>query len=171
MKGFVQIYTGHGKGKTTAAFGLALRAAGHGMSVFIGQFMKGVSYGELETVKAIPLIEVMQFGEEHCIRKEDVTEDYRKITNEGLEICFEKMSSGAYDMIILDEINVAVWFGLVEEQQVLDFIARRPAHVELILTGRYAPQLLIEQADLVTEMKCMKHYFDLGIQAREGIEM
>ena len=170
MQGYIQIYTGNGKGKTTAAIGLAIRAAGHNKHCFIGQFMKGREYGEIKTLRKIPQIEIEQFGISKCITKEEVTEEYKKKSKKALQKCVSKMLSGKYEIIVLDEINVAVWFGLITEKDVLDLIEKKPENVELILTGRYAPESIIEKADLVTEMKNIKHYYDKGVNARDGIE-
>lgn len=170
MKGYLQVYTGDGKGKTTAAMGLAIRAAGSGKKSYIGQFMKGQKYGESQFFEKIEPIEIEQFGESRCIRKEEVSDEYKSKTKAGLLRCREKMLTGDYDLVILDEINVSIWFGLIDEKDVLDFIKDRPDNVELIFTGRYAPETVIEKADLVTEMRCIKHYFDKGVNAREGIE-
>ncbi len=170
-KGYVHVYTGDGKGKTTAAIGLAIRAAGHGMKSYIGQFMKGMHYGELDALKAIPLITIEQYGGDCCLRKEDVTELDVKRAKEGLIRSKTAMHSGDYDLLILDEINVTIWFELLNVSEVLPLLYERPAHLELIFTGRRAPQAFIDQADLVTEVKNVKHYFDKGILARKGIEM
>lgn len=170
-RGYVHIYTGNGKGKTTAALGLALRAAGHGMCTYIGQFMKGQAYGEIKALKDNPYITINQFADDQClIRKEDVNEKHVKQAHEGLQRCREAMLSGQFQLVILDEVNVAIWFGLLQEEQVLEFLEKRPENVELVFTGRYAPECLIERADLVTEMRCVKHYYDQGVSARDGIE-
>ncbi len=166
----VQLYTGDGKGKTTAAFGLALRVAGHGQRVFIAQFMKGRPYGELQAVSAIPNIEVAQFGWDTCIHREDVSEFHIQRTREGLETCERMVASGRYFLLVLDEILIAQWFGLVGLEEVSDFISRHRHQAELLLTGRRAAPELIELADLVTDMSCVKHPFDSGVSAREGIE-
>lgn len=171
QKGYVHIYTGDGKGKTTAAIGLAVRAAGHGMKTYIGQFMKGMHYGELDALKAIPLITIEQFGGNCCIRKEDVTERDVKQARAGLLRAKAALQSGDYDLIVLDEVNVAIWFELLSVSDVMPLILERPAHIELILTGRRAPQAFIEHGDLVTEFINVRHYFDKGILARKGIEM
>jgi cob(I)alamin adenosyltransferase len=169
-RGYIQIYTGDGKGKTTAAIGLALRASGHGMKTYIGQFMKGQYYGELTPLRDNPLIEVEQYGDEGCFRKEEVTPQHIAHAHEGLQRAAQAMASGRYDIVILDEINVAIWFELISEQEVLQLLERRPAHLELVLTGRRAPRSLIEKADLVTEMQEVKHYYTQGVEARDGIE-
>jgi cob(I)alamin adenosyltransferase len=132
--------------------------------------MKGREYGELKTLRKIPQIELEQFGISKCITKEEVSEEYKKKSKKALEKCKSKMLSGKYEIIILDEINVSIWFGLIKEKDVLDLIEKKPENVELILTGRYAPESIIEKADLVTEMKNIKHYYDNGVNARDGIE-
>lgn len=170
QKGMIQIYTGDGKGKTTAALGLALRAAGHGMKTFIGQFMKGQVYGELRALQDFPLIAIEQFGGNKCIRREEVTDRDRQRAEQGLQRCLEVMQSGNFNIIVLDEILVALWFGLVSLETVLHLVDNKPAAVELILTGRRAPQELIDRADLVTEMRQVKHYYQQGVPARKGIE-
>ncbi len=170
MKGYIQIYTGTGKGKTTAAIGLSIRASGRKKRTYIGQFMKGQKYGELFALKDNPYIDMEQFGIGKCIRKEEVTPEYMGKTKKALDKCKEVILSGSYDIVILDEINVAIWFGLANEKDVLEILNDKPKKLELILTGRYASQALIDKADLVTEMKCIKHYYDIGVNAREGIE-
>ena len=169
--GQIQVYTGNGKGKTTAALGLALRAAGHGMKTYIGQYMKGMPYGELAALRHFPLITVEQYGSSCCIRKAEVTPAHIAQAQRGLDRAREAMLSGAYAIIVLDEINVAVWFGLLEVSQVLTFVDQRPEPVELVLTGRRAPRALMERADLVTECRNLRHYFDSGVAARKGFEM
>ena len=169
-KGYVQVYTGDGKGKTTAALGLALRASGYGMHTYVGQFMKGQHYGELDALRDHPFITLEQHGDPHCIRREEVTPEHVAQARQGLERAREAMISGKYDIIVLDEVNVAIWFGLLTVKEVLAFLDQKPAHVEVILTGRRAPQELIDRADLVTEMREVKHYYAQGMPAREGIE-
>jgi len=171
-KGYVQVYTGDGKGKTTAALGLALRAAGHGMRTYIGQFMKGQRYGELEALRDHPLITIEQYGDVRCIHREEVTPEHIAQAHRGLERAREAMLGlvGRYDIVVLDEINVTIWFGLLSVEQALAFLDQKPEHVEVILTGRRAPQELIERADLVTEMREVKHYYQQGVMARDGIE-
>jgi cob(I)alamin adenosyltransferase len=169
-KGYVQVYTGDGKGKTTAALGLALRASGRGMRTYIGQFMKGQHYGELDALRDHPHITIEQYGDVRCIRREEVTPDHVAQAHRGLARAREAMLSGEYDVVVLDEINVTVWFGLLDVAEVLAFLDERPERVEVVLTGRRAPQELIERADLVTEMREVKHYYEQGVLAREGIE-
>jgi cob(I)alamin adenosyltransferase len=169
-QGFVQVYTGDGKGKTTAAVGLAVRAAGHGIPTYIGQFMKGQTYGELIALRDHPYITIEQFGTTRCMRRDQVTGQDRSRAQKGLKRALESMLSGRYGIIVLDEINVAVWFRLVPEAEVLDMLARRPGDVEIILTGRKATKRIIEEAHLVTEFTRVKHYYESGILARDGIE-
>jgi len=169
-RGCVQVYTGDGKGKTTAALGLALRASGHGMRTYVGQFMKGQPYGELEALRDHPWITVEQYGDVRCIRREEVTPEHVAQAHRGLERAREAMRSGRYDVVVLDEVNVAIWFGLLAVEEVLALLDQRPERVEVILTGRRAPQELIERADLVTEMREIKHYYQQGVSARDGIE-
>ena len=172
FKGYIQIYTGHGKGKTTAALGLALRAAGHGYKTFIGQFIKGQKYGELESVQKLkPLIQVKQFGRSAFIHM-DKNPDPKDIdkANDGLTTCLKAMLSGLFQIIILDEINVAIYFNLIKEEKVHEFLDKKPDNIEVILTGRNAPESLIKRADLVTEMKEIKHYYTKNVLARDGIE-
>ena len=169
MKGYIQLYTGDGKGKTTAALGLALRCAGYKNRVFIGQFMKGQPYGELSTLAHIDEIDIEQFGDAGCIRREEVTDLHRQHAERGIRRIEEILSAG-YRMVIMDEIAVAIWFGIVDLERVLGVLENRPDGVELILTGRRAPEGLIEAADLVTEMQEIRHYYRDGVPAREGIE-
>jgi len=170
-KGYVHIYTGDGKGKTTAAVGLSIRAAGRGMKIFMGQFMKGQHYGEIYTLNLIENIKVQQFGDPKCIRRSKVTQSHKELARNGLEICRKKICNGLYDIVIMDEICVAIWFGLVPEDAVIDIIKSKPGTIELVLTGRKATDKLIQNADLVTDMREIKHYYKKkGILARKGIE-
>jgi cob(I)alamin adenosyltransferase len=171
-KGYIQVYTGSGKGKTTAALGLALRAAGHKQRVYIGQFLKGQMYGELLSAKQLsPYIIIEQFGRKGFIHvtKDPDKEDIQR-AKRGLKKCLDAMLSLKYKIIILDEINVAVYFNLLKEKEILEFLSQKPEEVEVILTGRYAPAAFTKRADLVTEMKEKKHYYKKGVKAREGIE-
>jgi cob(I)alamin adenosyltransferase len=170
IKRYIQVYTGDGKGKTTAALGLAIRAVGYGLRTYIGQFMKGQHYGELTALRDNRYITIEQYGDIKCIRREELTQKHINQAGQGLTKAHEAMLSGQYDIVILDEINVAIWFGLLSVKQVLDFLEKRPQNVEVILTGRRAPQELIEYADLVSEIKEVKHYYNQGIPARNGFE-
>jgi cob(I)alamin adenosyltransferase len=171
MKGCVQVYTGEGKGKTTAALGLALRASGHGLRTYIGQFMKGQEYGELNALRDHASITLEQYGNPCCIRREDVTPEHVAQAEQGLARAREVLLSGDYDLVVLDEVNMAIWFGLLAVEDVLAFLDQRPDSVEVILTGRRAPQEIIDRADLVTEMREVKHYYAQGVTARKGIEL
>jgi cob(I)alamin adenosyltransferase len=172
FRGYVQVYTGNGKGKTTAALGLAFRAAGHGMRTYIGQFLKGQHYGELTAAARLsPFIRIERFGREgflHVTEGPD-DEDLRR-AGEGLRKCRAAMLSGKFRIVVLDEVLTAVLLKVLTEKDVLDFLAAKPDGVELVLTGRGAPQAVIDRADLVTEMKDVKHYFEKGVKARIGIE-
>lgn len=172
FKGFIQVYTGNGKGKTTAALGLALRAAGHGQRVYIGQFLKGQLYGELVSVKKLaPFIVIEQFGRKGFIHvTENPDDEDIERAKRGLKRCLKAMLSKKFRIVILDEINVAVDLKLITEQDVHDFLDQKPEEIEVVLTGRYAPPSLVKRADLVTEMKEKKHYYRRGIMARQGIE-
>ncbi len=171
-KGFVQIYTGNGKGKSTAAIGQAVRAAGFGMKTYIAQFMKEFPYNELISLKHLSeRITIEQFGgDEFVFKKELPGEEELAKARKGLQSAKEKMLSGEYDLIILDEAIVAIYFKLIETKNIIEFINTKPTDVELILTGRYCPEELIKLADLVTEMKEVKHYYQKGITSRNGIE-
>ena len=169
-KGYIQIYTGDGKGKTTAALGLALRAAGHGLKTYIAQFMKGQNYGELDSLRHNPFITINQFGKDTFIHINKAQAEDVEQAETGLRKAKDVMLNSDYNIIVLDEINVALHFKLLKVQQVLHFMDLKPAHIELILTGRKAPVELIERADLVTEMKEIKHYYQQGVPARNGIE-
>ncbi|MFW6115682.1 MAG: cob(I)yrinic acid a,c-diamide adenosyltransferase [Chloroflexota bacterium] len=169
-KGYVQIYTGDGKGKTTAALGLALRASGHGLHTYVGQFMKGQRYGELDALRDNPYITLEQYGDTHHIYEESVTADDVERARCGLALARDAMLSGEYDILVLDEVSVAIWFGLLETDDILAFLDQRPEDVEVVLTGRRAPQELIHRAHLVTEMRPLKHYYEQGVVARPGIE-
>lgn len=172
-KGYIQVYTGDGKGKTTASIGLALRAAGRGMKTYMVQFMKKGDYGELLIIRKYlsDYIVVEQFGlpEFHC-NGGAVTKEEKKVALDGLKAVKESMKSEAYDIIILDEINILLYFKIVEINAVLKIIEEKPDQIELVLTGRNAPAEILEKADLITEMKNIKHYYDQNVLARSGIE-
>lgn len=169
-KGYIHIYTGDGKGKTTAALGLSLRAAGAGLNVFIGQFLKGMEYSELLSLQKLSAnIEIKQLGGACFVFGEPSADDIR-MAQDGLKLIKEKILSQKYDMIIMDEVNVAVSLGLLSAESVIDVIKLKPDGMEIIMTGRGAPAEFIELADLVTEMKEIKHYYQKGVLARVGIE-
>ena len=171
-RGCVQVYTGNGKGKTTAALGLAFRAVGRGLRVCVFQFIKGSGvYGEhILAEKMAPLLTIIQSGRPGWVNTKDITED-RRVAQEALEEAKKLLTSGDYDLVILDEINGATGFGLIDVEQVLELIRLKPEKVELVLTGRNAAEQVIEAADLVTEMREIKHYYSAGVPARKGIEM
>lgn len=170
MKGYVQIYTGDGKGKTTAALGLALRAAGAGLKVFIGQFIKSGDYSEIKAMsKFNDLITIRQYGKGRFIKGHPSNED-RELAANGIQQLQQIAGSGAYQVVIADEGNVAVTSGLIGQSDLLKLIDCRHPGTELIITGRGASAEVMEKADLVTEMKPLKHYFHNGVAARVGIE-
>jgi len=172
-RGCVQVYTGNGKGKTTAAFGLALRAAGRGLRTFVGQLMKGSQYGELAGAAMLGgLVTVEQLGSPECIPLRDEPDERDVLlARRGIARCREALLSDDYDIVIVDEGCVAVRFELIEEADLLALIDERPPGVELVITGRYATRALIDRADLVTVMDDAKHYFDTErLAARDGIE-
>ena len=172
IKGLVQVFTGEGKGKTTAALGTVLRAAGHGFKVSIIVFIKGhSSQGEYKTLAALPNVKVASFGLRQFIHKNNVINPAEKAQAQAaLTATREDVMSGQYDIVVLDEINMAVYFKLLEVDEVLQLIKDKPPRVELILTGRRADEKIIAAADLVTEMLKIKHPYDKGIKARKGIE-
>jgi cob(I)alamin adenosyltransferase len=171
MRGYVQVYTGEGKGKTTAALGLALRAAGAGLKVFIGQFVKGMPYSEIKALdRYSELITLRQYGRD-CFIYQKPTEEDIEVARAGLEEVRKVIASGQYQLVILDEANIATYYKLFSVDELLELINAKPDDVELVITGRYADRRIIERADLVTEMREVKHYYQKGVQAREGIEM
>ena len=170
-KGLVQVFTGNGKGKTTAALGTILRAAGHGLRVFIVFFMKGnYGYGEFSTLSNLPNVDMTSFGFRRLVDPNNIKPEEIEQARLALATAREAILGGNYDLVVLDEVNVALGFNLIELDEVVELIKAKPTNVELILTGRYAEAKLIEMADLVTEMTKVKHPFDKGIKARKGIE-
>jgi cob(I)alamin adenosyltransferase len=170
MKGYVQVYTGEGKGKTTAALGLALRSAGAGLKVYFAQFIKGMKYSEHVALDELAgYITVKQYGRDCFIKGAPKEEDIRA-AREGLMEVREIMLSGKYKVVILDEANIATRYNLFSVDDLLDLIRIKPDDVEIIITGRDADPRIIEAADLVTEMKEVKHYYHKGVSARDGIE-
>lgn len=171
MGGYVHVYTGDGKGKTTAALGLALRAAGAGWRVFIGQFAKGTAASELRALARLSdLITVCQFGRPSWIGPSPTEEDIAA-AREGLARCREAIQSGRYRLVILDEANLGPTLRLFSLEDLLDLLDAQPDGVELVLTGRYAHPAVLQRADVVTEMRELKHYYRQGVLARTGIEM
>ena len=171
-KGYIQIYTGNGKGKTTAALGLALRAAGHGMSVKIIQFLKGGVSGELKSLKKLETVELFRVtdaGKYVWDLNDEEQRDMQKRSREMLQASKEWFAQGL-DILILDEIMAAIKYDIVSLKDVLSLIEARPEGTEMVLTGREAPRELVEKADLVSEIKDIKHYFGKGVPARRGIE-
>jgi len=168
-KGYVHVYTGNGKGKSTAAFGQAVRSAGAGLEVYIGQFCKSGIYSELRSVKKISNITVEQFGRGCFVKRKPDLIDI-DLAKRGFSKIKEIISGDIYDVVILDEICVALHFGLIKTEEVISLIRNKPARTELIITGRKAPKRVIDAADLVTEMKEIKHYYSRGVKARKGIE-
>jgi len=172
-KGLVLVFTGQGKGKTSAALGTALRSVGHGQRVAIIQFIKGTWHsGELEALKKFPQIEVYQAGAGfYQIREDKLPEEvHQKAAQQGLQLAQEKLFSKEYNLVILDEINNAVETNLIDEHDLVELIKLKPLKVNLLITGRNAKPSVIELADLVTEMKEIKHPFNQGILAKKGID-
>jgi len=171
-KGYVQVYTGNCKGKTTAALGLAFRAMGRGLKTYVGQFMKGQKYAELKSAEMCqPYITIEQYGKDTLIHvKNPPEQEDVQMAQEGLAKGKRAMQSGAYDIVVFDEINTAHFFHLITTEEMLEVIKTKPDGVEVIFTGRYAPPEVIEAADLVTEMTEIKHYYEQGVPARDGIE-
>lgn len=171
-QGCIQVYTGNGKGKTTAALGLSLRALGRGMRVCFFQFIKGGGpYGEQLLAERLgPDFDIVQTGRPGWVNTIDITED-RCLAQEAFQLAMQKLVTGDYDLFVCDEILGAVGFGLIDLDQVIELMRLKPEQVELVLTGRNAPEQIVQTADLVTEMKEIKHYYQSGVPARVGIEM
>lgn len=169
-KGYIQVYTGNGKGKTTAALGLALRAAGAGMKVYIAQFIKKKTCSEHRMLEAFKgLITIKQYGRGFFLKRNPTKADITA-GQDGLKEIENIIKSNEYDVIILDEANVATKYNIISAEDLLDLMESKPVNVELVITGRYADERVIEKADLVTEMKEIKHYKEKGVKARIGIE-
>lgn len=170
MKGYVQIYTGDGKCKTTAALGLAVRAVGAGLRVYLGQFIKAGCYSEIAILRdRFPEVTVEQYGQGKFVIGPPDAEDLR-LAREGFERLRQVVQQGRHDVVIADEATSAVAAGLLSDDDLLTLMREKPGHVELVITGRGASPRLQAAADLVTDMKCVKHYFDVGVQGRPGIE-
>ncbi len=168
-KGYIQVYTGSGKGKTTAALGLALRALGAGLKVYMGQFIKDGNYSEVKTLKKLRNIKIEQFGR-GCFIKGKPKEKDIICAKKGLETIKKIISKRIYGIIILDEINIALHFKLISTEDVINVLKNKPNNTEIILTGRYAPKKILNRANLITDMKEIKHYYKRGVKARRGIE-
>jgi len=171
-QGLIQVYTGNGKGKTTASLGLAFRAVGRELMVCMIQFMKGGGpYGEqMAAERLAPYLTIIQTGRPGWVNKENPHETDKALAREALELARKAVTGGEYDMVILDEINGAVSMGLVPVDELLELMRDKPENVELVLTGRNAHEKVIEAADLVTEMREIKHYYKAGVKSRDGIE-
>ena len=168
-KGFIHLYTGNGKGKTSAAFGMALRAAMAGKKVYIAQFIKNMKYSETKIEELLDNITIHQFGH-GCYLVKDVDETDKQAAREGLEACRLALSSGAWDLVILDEVTIALHFKLFSTDKLLRILEEKAEHTEVILTGRFAPQELSDRADLVTDMVEVKHYYTQGVLSRPGFD-
>lgn len=170
-KGLIHVYTGNGKGKTTSAMGLIVRCVGHEGKVAMVQFMKGWPfYGEIKGLSYLPGVELFRTGSDRCFKKGEHTEVDLREARRGLEIAERCLTDPKYDLVVLDEINVAVHFGLLKVSDVLNLISAKLTSIEVVLTGRYAPKEIIEVADLVTEMVEIKHPYQKNVLARKGIE-
>ncbi|VUT25071.1 MAG: cob(I)alamin adenolsyltransferase/cobinamide ATP-dependent adenolsyltransferase [Candidatus Methanolliviera sp. GoM_oil] len=170
-KGFIHVKTGDGQGKTTSALGMAFRAVGHGLKVSMIQFMKGnTRYGEVTSSEMLKNFEIRQFGRASFVNKKNPDKIDIELAQEGLRYAKEVIESKKYDLVILDEINVAIDYGLISGEEVLDTIEKKPEDLELVLTGRYAPKEIIEISDYVSEILDIKHPFKEGVLAREGVE-
>lgn len=167
--GCVHIYTGNGKGKTTAAVGLAIRAAGAGLKVYICQFIKAGNYSEIKILKKIKNVKVDQCGMGYFIKNNPKEADVN-CARGGFEKARRLVLSGKYDLVIMDELNIAMKLGFIKEADVLELIGSKPSCVELVITGRNCPQRLLRHADTVTRMQELKHHYNNGIKARRGIE-
>ena len=168
-KGYIHVYTGNGKGKTTAALGVAVRKLCVGQNVFFGQFIKGMKYSETGLEEKIDGILFKQYGED-CFIDKTPTEEDKFRARRGLLDCKDIINSAKYQLVVLDEIFIAIYFNLLEVKDVLEVIKGKPENVEIILTGRYCPEEIIDVADLVTEMMEIKHYYSQGVLSRKGVD-
>jgi cob(I)alamin adenosyltransferase len=169
-QGVLMVITGPGKGKTTSAFGCALRAHGHGFKIGIVQFMKGRIYGELDTLRSLDRVEVWQFGRVAFVDPKNPDPQDRELARQGMDKAWEIVRGGAHDLLILDEINVVADFGLVPTEEVLELAKARPRWMDMIWTGRSAPAPMVELADTVSEVREIKHHYRKGIESRAGME-
>ncbi|MCL2148145.1 MAG: cob(I)yrinic acid a,c-diamide adenosyltransferase [Methanomassiliicoccaceae archaeon] len=168
--GLVHVYTGNGKGKTTASLGLGFRAAGRGLEVLMIQFLKPPeNYGEHVSAERFPNFTILPLGLDHMVSKVPKERDI-KVAQDTLQRARDEIYSGKYDLVILDEVNNAMSWKLLDPAEVVGMLEGRPANIEIVLTGRGAPKEIVEYADLVTEMTLVKHPFDKGVRARKGIE-
>lgn len=171
-KGYIQIYTGNGKGKTTAAIGLAIRGVGAGLKVYIGQFIKQMEYSEISVLRNIDGVKLELYGTNGCIFHRPVNETDMQGVTRGLKRTLEVLRSGEYDIVILDEFTIPLSLGMLSEEQVIEVLKAKPVKTELVITGRGAPKWLIDEADLVTDMEEVKHYYATGkVTSRKGIEV
>ena len=168
--GLIHVYTGNGKGKTTAAIGLGIRALGNGLKVLMIQFMKGRRYSELDALEQVKDFTVVQFGRDEFVSKKNPEKIDIDLAQKGISYAREVLQKNLFDVVILDEINVAVDFQLIALDDVLNLLKLKPKTMELILTGRYAPPELIKRADVVSEVLEIKHPYQKGIQSRKGID-
>ena len=168
-KGYIQVYTGNGKGKTSSSIGVTLRMLCNGGKVFMGEFMKGQGSSEMKAMEKFPNYEVEQFGMPKFVKGEPSEEDIQ-MAQKGFERMEKILLSAEYDLVIFDEINTSVHYKLLDVNKVIELLKKKPEKTEVILTGRNAPQEIIDFADLVTEMKEIKHYYEKGVMARRGIE-
>ena len=174
--GYIQVYTGDGKGKTTASLGLAMRALGRGWKVLLVMFAKGGDhYGELYSFRELSpkikeLLTIEQAGLERIVYADNVSEEDREAVKKGWELAKHAAKSGEYDLIVLDEANIAIELGLIQLEDMVNFLKNKPKYLEIVLTGRHAHPEIIELAHLVSEIRPMKHYWDIGVKARKGIE-
>ncbi len=169
-KGYIHVYTGHGKGKTTTAIGLGIRAAGAGLNVHMVQFMKGRQYSEIDTIEKISNFSISQHGRDEFVNKDKPEKIDIDLAQEGFSYSKEIISKKKFDMVILDEINVAIDYNLIDINNVIKLLEKKPNNIEIILTGRYAHPEIIIMADYVTEMLEIKHPYQQGIKARKGID-
>ena len=169
-KGFIHVYTGNGKGKTTAAIGLGIRAIGEGLTVIMIQFMKGRRYSELDALEGIKNFTVVQFGRDEFVSKEKPEQIDIDLAQKGLAYAKDVIQKGEYDLVILDEINVAVDFHLIAVKDVTDLLENKPVPLELVLTGRYASPEIVKYADIVSEILEIKHPYQKGVLSRKGID-
>jgi len=169
MSGLVHVYTGDGKGKTTAALGLCVRSVGHGNRCLIVQFMKtGGTYGE--NFLKLPGLDVVPSGHDCLVYRDKIGQEDMDKAAEGLELARSAMTSGEYDIVVLDEVSIAIKYGLLKVDEVVEAVRSRSPEVEVVLTGRYAPQELLDMADYVTEMKAVRHPYTKGVTSRKGID-